>query len=444
MTEFVGDRIQNNNPTKTDTLKSLSLSVNTNGMRLFYTFFVYTYGFAIHLASFFNPKAKQWVQGRKAIFTQIKSALSKNNKPLIWIHAASLGEFEQGRPIIEELKEKHPEYGILLTFFSPSGYEVRKNYASADFVFYLPLDTPKNAKQFLEIANIKLAVFIKYEYWYNYLNALQKNEIPLVFVSAILRPKQIFFQAYGSWFLKHLKKVNWFFVQTQESLDLLSKKGITNASLSGDTRFDRVAEIAKLAKPNDMVAQFKGNSQLLLAGSSWPEDEAIIYPLLTQIPELKIIFAPHQIDPKHIAEIEKNCNGKSILYSKAKKEQVSNYKVLIIDNFGLLSSLYHYADFTFIGGGFGTGIHNTLEAATFGMPIFIGPNYEKFQEAKDLVNLHSIFVVEDKESLQNNLEHFISNPEKRREKGQKAQAYVQAKIGATQHILGILKEKKWL
>lgn len=413
-------------------------------MRFVYTLFISIYGFGLQIASLFNPKAKQWIQGRKALFTRLEKALERNNKPLIWIHAASLGEFEQGRPIIEALKAKHPEYGILLTFFSPSGYEVRKNYELADYVFYLPLDTPKNAKQFLAIAHIKLAVFIKYEYWYNYLNALQKNKIPVVFVSAIFRQKQPFFQVYGSWFLNHLKKVDWFFVQTQESLALLHKKGIENASLSGDTRFDRVAAIAKLAKPNPLVALFKGESKLFLAGSSWPKDEALIYPLLQNFPDVKIIFAPHQIDIKHITDIKKQCDGKAIFYSEANKENIQGKQVLIIDNFGLLSSLYRYADFTLIGGGFGVGIHNTLEAATFGMPIFIGPNYEKFQEAKDLVNLHTIFVVEDTESLQNRLEYFISNPEKRLEKGQKARAYIQAKIGASQHILETLEEKKWL
>jgi len=413
-------------------------------MRLLYTFFIYLYGLAVLVASLFNSKAKQWIKGRKNIFERLQKELIINDKPLIWIHAASLGEFEQGRPLIEAIKKKHPKYSILLTFFSPSGYKVRKNYELADFVFYLPLDTPRNAKRFLEIAPIQLAVFIKYEYWYNYLNVIQKKEIPLVFVSCIFRPKQVFFKFYGSWFLKHLKKVNWFFVQTTDSLNLLEKAEITSGSYSGDTRFDRVASIAEQSKPNELVSQFKGDSKLFLAGSSWPEDEALIYPLLNKFPDLKIIFAPHQIDTKHIREIEKKTNGRSILYSAANAENILKKQILIIDNFGLLSSLYRYADYTLIGGGFGVGIHNTLEAATFGMPIYIGPNYEKFQEAKELIELGAIEVVRDAETLEKSLLHFQAFPDKRLAKGQIARKYVQSKTGATQHILQFLEKNNWL
>lgn len=409
-------------------------------MRLLYTLFIFFYGWSIKLASLFNTKAKQWTRGRKDIFKHINEALKENDKPLVWVHAASLGEFEQGRPIIEALKEKHPEYGILLTFFSPSGYEVRKDYDLADFVFYLPLDTPQNAKRFLELVPVRLAVFIKYEYWYNYLKAIRQKEIPIVFVSAIFRANQPFFKFYGSWFLKHLKQVNWFFVQNQKSFDLLKEAGISKASLAGDTRFDRVADIAKKANANTLIEQFKGESKLLLAGSSWPEDEALIYPLLQKIPELKIVFAPHQIDEKHIQSIEKNCEGKALRYSQATQE--NKKQVLIIDNYGLLSSLYRYADFTFIGGGFGAGIHNTLEAATFGMPVFIGPKYEKFQEAKDLVSLNAIEVIEEAKQLEQSLVDLLFNPDKRIEKGKKARDYVKSKTGVTNHITDYLEDKK--
>lgn len=413
-------------------------------MRFFYTLFIFLYGLLIKLASLFNTKAAQWVQGRKFIFTHIEEALKHNKKQLIWVHAASLGEFEQGRPIIEALKEKHPDYGIILTFFSPSGFEVRKDYELADFVFYLPLDTPKNAERFLKLVPVHLAVFIKYEYWYNYLKAIRRKGIPIVFVSAIFRAKQPFFKFYGHWFLSHLKKIDWFFVQNQDSLDLLNKVGISKASLSGDTRFDRVADIANKAKPNTLIEQFKGNSKLLLAGSSWPEDEALIYPLLQKYPELKIIFAPHQIDEKHIQSIEKNCEGKALRYSQATAKNTSEKQVLVIDNYGLLSGLYRYANFTFIGGGFGVGIHNTLEAATFGMPIFIGPNYQKFQEAKDLVSLNAIEVVEDDKQLEQSLIKLLSNPNDCLEKGQKAREYVQSKKGASNHILKYLREKPFI
>lgn len=410
-------------------------------MRQIYSLFILLYGFSIRLASLFNAKAALWIHGRRGLFVKVEEDLKNNHKPLIWMHTASLGEFEQGRPVLEAIKAKHPDYGIVLTFFSPSGYEVRKNYDLADFVYYLPLDTPKNAKRFLELVPIKLAIFVKYEYWYNYMDVLHKKSIPLVFVSAIFRPKQIFFQDYGSWFLKHLKNVAWFFVQTQASLDLLQKTGITNASLSGDTRFDRVADIASKAKINDLVAQFKGGSKLLLVGSSWPEDETLIYPLLNTFPDLKIVFAPHLIDAKHINQIEKNSLGNSVLYSKATLDNVSTKQVLIVDNFGLLSGLYRYADFTYIGGGFGAGIHNTLEAATFGMPIFIGPNYEKFAEATDLVELGAIEVLTDTAQLEKNLLHLITFPEKSVELGQQARDYVKRKTGATKHILAELETK---
>ncbi|MBN2237614.1 MAG: 3-deoxy-D-manno-octulosonic acid transferase [Bacteroidales bacterium] len=411
-------------------------------MRIIYTFFIIVYGFAIRIASLFNTKAKLWVNGRKDQYPKIKKALSENHKPLIWVHAASLGEFEQGRPIIEALKAKHAKYGIILTFFSPSGFEIRKNYEFADFVFYLPLDTPKNARQFLEIVPIELAIFIKYEYWYNYLSAIQKKHIPIVFISAIFRKQQLFFKAYGTWFLQHLKAVDWFFVQTSESLNLLQKIGITNASISGDTRFDRVAAIAQSAKENALVEKFKGSSKLLLAGSSWPEDEAIIYPLLLRYPDLKIIFAPHQIDQKHINSIEKNALGKAFKYSDERANKLTEKQVLIIDNFGLLSSLYRYADFTFIGGGFGAGIHNTLEAATFGMPIFIGPKYEKFQEAKELIQLEVIEVVENEIQLEQKLSFLLKNPNSSEKKANAARQYVQKQTGATAHILSTLEIKK--
>ncbi len=408
-------------------------------MRFIYTVFIFCYALIIKFASFFNLKAKQWVEGRKDIYNKIEKALANNKKPLIWVHAASLGEFEQGRPVIEALKEKHPNYGIFLTFFSPSGYEVRKNYELADFVFYLPLDTPGNAKKFLEIVPVQLAVFIKYEYWYNYLRVIRNNKIPIVFVSAIFRKKQSFFQFYGQWFLKQLKQVDWFFVQNAESFYLLEGAGIDQVSLSGDTRFDRVATIASKAEANQLIENFKGDSKLFLAGSSWPEDEALIFPLLKKFPELKFIYAPHQIDNKHIVAIEKSCQGAAIRYSIAKNENYKDKQVLIIDNFGLLSSLYRYADFTLIGGGFGAGIHNTLEAATFGMPIFIGPNYDKFQEAKDLINLGAIQIVENTNQLENKIVELKKDVKKSAHLGDLARAYVLKNKGATNHILDHLK-----
>jgi 3-deoxy-D-manno-octulosonic-acid transferase len=413
-------------------------------MRLFYTFSISIYGWLIQIAALFNSKAADWVNGRKQIFERMENALAGNPKPLIWMHCASLGEFEQGLPVLEAIKKNHPHYGILLTFFSPSGYEVRKNYEKADFVFYLPLDLPKNAERFLNLSKIELAIFVKYEYWYNYVAALRKRKIPLVVISAIFRPNQLFFRFFGRWFLNHLKQINWFFVQNQESIILLKKKGIQQNSLSGDTRFDRVASIAKNAKPNKIIENFKGNSKMLLVGSSWPADEQVIYPLIRKMPTLKIIFAPHQIHQNHLQEIQNKTESLSVLYSKANMDNVIAKQILIIDNFGLLSSLYRYADFTFIGGGFGAGIHNTLEAATFGMPIFIGPKYDKFQEAKELIQLKVIEVIENQEQLEQKLFFLLENPNASAIKGKAAHQYVQSQTGATTHILSTLETKKYI
>lgn len=410
-------------------------------MRFFYRFSVVLYGFFIRLASLFNAKAAQWVSGRRKLLQTIEKDMANQQKPLIWLHCASLGEFEQGRPVLEKLKETHPEYGIVLTFFSPSGYEVRKSYPLADYIYYLPLDTLKNARAFLNLVPVKLAIFVKYEFWYNYMHVLQTRNIPLVFVSAIFRPQQNFFRFYGSWFLKQLKKTTWFFVQNQQSLQLLKSVGISQASLSGDTRFDRVAEIARQAMPNEFLHAFKGSQKLLLAGSSWPQDEALIYPLLDHFPELKIVFAPHQIDEKHLEQIEQSCQNKSVRYSKANPDKLKEKQVLIIDNFGLLSSLYRYADFTLIGGGFGAGIHNTLEAATFGMPIFIGPNYEKFQEAKDLINTGAIEVITEALVLQTKLENLINDKDLATKIGEAARNYVQKQTGASMHIVTHLEKQ---
>jgi len=410
-------------------------------MRFFYRFSVVLYGFFIRLASLFNAKAAQWVSGRRNLLKIIEKDMTEVQKPLIWLHCASLGEFEQGRPVLEKLKETHPEYGILLTFFSPSGYEVRKSYPLADYVYYLPLDTLKNARAFLNLVPVKLAIFVKYEFWYNYMHVLQTRNIPLVFVSAIFRPQQSFFRFYGSWFLKQLKKTTWFFVQNQQSLQLLKSVGISQASLSGDTRFDRVAEIARQAAPNEFLPQFKESQKLLLAGSSWPQDEALIYPLLDRFPKLKVVFAPHQIDEKHLEQIEQNCQNKSVRYSNAKPDILKEKQVLIIDNFGLLSSLYRYADFTLIGGGFGAGIHNTLEAATFGMPIFIGPNYQKFQEAKDLINIGAIEVITEALVLQTKLESLVNDKNLATKMGEAARSYVQKQTGASMHIVTHLEKQ---
>lgn len=406
-------------------------------MRAFYTIGIVLYGIIVSLAAPWNKKAALWVQGRKRIIQNIQADLKDMPGQSIWIHSASLGEFEQGRPLIEKLKEAHPELKIIITFFSPSGYEIRKDYPLADYVYYLPEDTPSNAHQLIAAIQPKLAVFIKYEYWYNYMNALHSAQIPLIFVSGIFRPSQPFFQFYGGWFLKHLKYADHFFVQNEMSLQLLKEAGISQVSLSGDTRFDRVAEIASKVKANDIVKNFKSDSRLLLAGSTWPEDEKLLQSLAIAQTQLKIIIAPHLIDENHILQIEALFQG-ALRYSQVEDQNLERVQVLIIDNMGMLSSLYQYADMAFIGGGFGAGIHNTLEAATFGMPIFIGPNYQKFQEAKDLREQGVIQVIEKENQLHRAVENLLIEDSDLDAISQKAKCYVQSNTGATDVILGFI------
>ncbi len=408
-------------------------------MRVFYTILIQLYSLAASLAGLFNAKAKLWTDGRKNLLYRIKSDVLPFNGKTIWIHSASLGEFEQGRPLIELIKEKYPRSRIIITFYSPSGYEIRKDYPLADYVYYLPADTPSNARDFLNIVKPDISVFIKYEYWYNYLYELDRLKIPVVFISAIFRPQQVFFKFYGAWFLNHLKKVNHFFVQNEVSKDLLEEVGISQVSISGDTRFDRVVGIAQDIKPNKLVELFKGNQNLFMAGSSWPEDEKCLLPLLKAAPEMKFIIAPHLIDDAHISQILQLFPN-SISYSKATASNISLYQVLVIDNMGMLSSLYQYARFALIGGGFGAGIHNTLEAATFGMPIFIGPNYHKFQEAKDLIDKGVAFVFEDAQQLTTAFESLKSDTDKYQAVVKSSKKYVQSKTGATQMILDLVEE----
>lgn len=408
-------------------------------MRVFYTILIRLYSLIAGFAGLFSSKAKLWSNGRKNLLNKIKSEVLPFDGKTIWIHSASLGEFEQGRPLIEEIKNNYHQVRIIITFFSPSGYEIRKDYALADHVYYLPADTPSNAHDFLSIIKPDISIFIKYEFWYNYLNELDKLKIPVVFISAIFRPQQVFFKFYGSWFLNHLKKANHFFVQNEDSKNLLENAGIAQVSISGDTRFDRVVSIAQNVKPNKLVEHFKGDHSLFLAGSTWPEDEKHLSSLVEHFPNTKFIIAPHIIDAAHISQIQQLFPN-SIKYSKATISNVSAFQVLIIDNMGMLSSLYQYANFALIGGGFGAGIHNTLEAATFGMPIFIGPNYYKFQEAKDLIDDEVVFVFENTEQLFSKLNKLNSDTTRYQSVVESSKRYVQSKTGATEMILNTVKE----
>lgn len=366
---------------------------------LLYNICMVIYAWLLRVVALWNKKAKQWVVGRKNIFERMSQAISPTDR-VVWIHVASLGEFEQGRPIIEAIRQQHPEYKILLTFFSPSGYEIRKNYDGADYIFYLPADTPSNVKRFLDIAHPEIAVFVKYEFWLNYLTQMKRRGIRSYLVSAIFRQDSVFFRNYGSMWREALDAFDQMFVQNEESRELLHSIGYDNVIIAGDTRFDRVAAIAKAAKPVEVVAKFKGASRLFVAGSTWGPDEDILLPLINENPDVKFVIAPHEMDEARINKILSSVKGGAKRYTQcAADTDFSTTQVLVLDTIGILSSVYGYASWSYIGGGFGVGIHNTLEAATFGLPIAFGPKYEKFKEARDMVALGAATKVESAEEL---------------------------------------------
>ena len=368
-------------------------------MRLLYDLGILLMNAGLRMAAPFNPKARLWVRGRKDIFRRMAEVVGPDDE-VAWLHAASLGEFEQGRPVIEALREACPRYKILLTFFSPSGYEVRKNYAGADWVFYLPADTPRNARRFLRIFRPKVAVFVKYEFWINYLLAMRKEGTRLYLISSIFRRGQIFFRPYGGLFRRALGAFSHIFVQNDESRALLGRIGVRCVSVTGDTRFDRVAEIAKAAKHIDVIERFKGGKRVFVAGSTWGPDEELLIRLINDNPDIKFIVAPHEMDESRMARLAAETKGGTLRYTQCTPH--TNYgpkQLLILDTVGILSSVYSYATWSYIGGGFGVGIHNTLEAATFGLPVAFGPNYQKFKEARDLVTLGAARSINDYDEL---------------------------------------------
>jgi 3-deoxy-D-manno-octulosonic-acid transferase len=390
----------------------------------------------LRLVAPFNPKAKQWVEGRKDWRQKLKDHLADNAKPIVWFHAASLGEFEQGRPVIEAFRDAYPTYKILLTFFSPSGYEVRKNYEGADYITYLPADTPDNARQFVALVKPQLVFFIKYEFWHNYLQALKAANVPVVSFSAIFRPGQLFFKPYGGFYRNLLTCFDHILVQNQESVDLLATIGIRNVKLAGDTRFDRVAQTAAAKKDIPLARAFKDGQPLIVVGSAWPEDMDVLIPFINRFAEpLKVIIAPHEIHDNEIECWRGQLNKPSIRFSQA-TEHSASADVLIIDNVGMLSSLYQYGEFAYIGGAFKQGLHNILEAATFGMPIFFGPEYSKFQEAVDLVNEGGAFPIIDVDELSAAFEKQYANAT---EAAQISRNYVQRNIGATAQVMKVVE-----
>ena len=406
-------------------------------MRVLYTFSIQIYSCLIHVFSVFNPKAKLWVNGRKDIFKKLRVEFSNSSshQKLVWFHCASLGEFEQGRPLIEKFKVQYPDYKIFLSFFSPSGYEIRKNYKGADYIFYLPKDTPANAKKMINIIKPKVVFFIKYEFWFNYLNELKNRNIPTYLVSGIFRKEHYFFKFYGAWFRKQLNCFSHFYLQTEESKQVLKNIGYNNTTVCGDTRFDRVFEISKTVSSIPLIEKFKQGKNIFIAGSTWLEDEKIVESLNVTNLNFKLIVAPHEIDEYHlklIEEIFKNAN--KLRYSRADAHNITGVDILIIDNIGMLSSLYQYASIVYIGGGFGKGIHNILEAATFGKPVIFGPNYKKFSEAKELIQLGGAFSISDIENLESVL-NSINTPEALSQISIISKNYVASRSGACSVIL---------
>lgn len=407
-------------------------------MLFLYDLGIRLYRFLVLLASLKNKKAAAWINGRKDLLTHIASQIDRN-KTHVWFHFASLGEFEQGRPVLEEMKTRYPDISIVITFFSPSGYEVRKDYKVADHVFYLPLDTRKNAKEFIRMVRPSIAVFTKYEYWYHYFEELHRKNIPLFIVSGIFRKDQPFFKWYGGLHRKMLQMVSHFFVQNEISKTLLSSLGLTNVSVTGDTRFDRVVKNMNQVPRISTVEDFCAGCQVFIAGSTWHDDEVLIASLAKAYPDWKFIIAPHEVDLRHIAEIKKLFPDSTTL-SEIKKGKI-NTQVLIIDNIGTLSSLYQYGDVAYIGGGFGVGIHNTQEASAFSLPVIFGPNYQKFQEAADLIEKGASFSINNAQELKQQMS-ILQNQETRETLGRIAKEYITSKAGATSIILEYLEDKR--
>ena len=400
-----------------------------------YNLVIYLYLLGVVIYSRFNEKVRMMWRGEREAFRILREKVDPNAK-YVWFHAASLGEFEQGRPLIERLRKEHPEYKILLTFFSPSGYEVRKNYEGADIICYLPLDTITNARRFLRLVQPVAAFFIKYEFWYNYLHILKHRGVPVYSVSSIFRPEQVFFKWYGRQYRRVLNCFTHFFVQNEISKELLAKIHITNVTVVGDTRFDRVLQIKEAAKQLPIVEAFKQNDQVFVAGSSWAPDEEIFIPYFKKHPEWKMIIAPHVIGEEHLRQIEKLLEGRKVVrYTEATETDARNADFLIIDCFGLLSSIYHYGEIAYVGGGFGVGIHNVLEAAVWDVPVFFGPNNQRFQEAQGLKAAGGGFDFETAEAFKQQMDIFLTDAEKLRTAGVQAGKFVQSLAGATEKVL---------
>lgn len=408
-------------------------------MLFLYNLVVSIAGFFLKIVALFSPKIKLFVEGRKNVFTILEEKIKQTDKT-IWFHSASLGEYEQGLPVIEKIKERYPSHKIIVTFFSPSGYEVRKNNNVADVTIYLPLDTKSNAKKFLKLAHPELVFFIKYEFWLNYLKELEKAKTPTYLISGIFRDNQMFFKWYGGFYRKALKAFTYFFVQNEKSKEKIEAIGFKNVIVSGDTRFDRVAAILERDNTVDFIEQFKNNTPTIVIGSSWPKDEALLVEYINQAPSnVKFIIAPHNIKQEQIINLKSQITKPTVLFSEKDNKDLSTYDVFIIDTVGLLTKIYSYGTIAYVGGGFGNpGIHNILEPATFGIPILIGPNYANFAEAVKLVKIGGCIVISDAAELKQNLDLLLLDENYLKEKSQICKSYIQDNKGATESIMKIV------
>lgn len=401
---------------------------------MIYNLAMYILELGVKLAALFSDKPAKMVKGHREVFDLLKSKIDRNAR-YIWFHAASLGEFEQGRPLIERIRKEYPQYKILQTFFSPSGYEVRKNYDGADIVCYLPIDTPSNVKKFVDLVNPCMVFFVKYEFWQNYLNTLYKKGIPVYSVSSIFRPGQIFFRWYGKSYQQVLKTFAHLFVQNEESKNLLAGIGVNHTTVVGDTRFDRVLDICAAAKQLPLVQKFKGDALTFVAGSSWGPDEDIFIKYFNAHPEMKLIIAPHVVNDGHLKEIESKLQRSYVRYTQVTEENVEKADCLIIDCYGLLSSIYRYGEISYIGGGFGVGIHNVLEAAVYGIPVIFGPNNKKFREAQHLLANKGGFEINGYEDFELLMNKFLTDGAYLQQSGNAAGDYVKGNAGAMEKIM---------
>lgn len=399
-----------------------------------YSLIIYLMLLGCHIASLFSPKVRTMMRGHADTWRKLRKLSGRDR--YVWFHAASLGEFEQGRPLMERLRRQHPEKKILLTFFSPSGYEVRKNYDGADLICYLPIDTPLNARRFVKLVRPEAAYFIKYEFWRNYLDTLYRRGIPTYSVSSIFRPGQVFFRWYGRRYARVLHHLTHLYVQNESSRQLLRQIGVTQVTVVGDTRFDRVIDIRNAAKPLPLVERFAGCWKVLVAGSTWQPDEGLIIPYFNAHDTLKLVLAPHVVSEEHLRQIESKLRRPAVRYSAATPKSVAEADCLIIDCYGLLSSIYRYATMAYVGGGFGVGIHNVPEAAVYGVPVIIGPNNQKFREARALIECGGCREVRDAADFEREMNTFLTDREELRRAGKAAGDYIRGGAGATAMIMG--------